>query len=240
MRNFIILLAFILIACGKHESESSGFTATGNLNEGLKDGSTQGLLKTAMDAGELPTFLALIAQGVPVDTRLLDAKNSTLLIYSATKNLPKFTYYLVTNGADLQLTDDDGNTAFQVAESIGSRDRVLMILDPNRQKQAQLELFDAVKKKKVSTILAKLNAGADPNFVDEEAGETPLTQSVLLKKAANVIKILAEWKDPEIGLTATDINFPNRAGVTPFGFAILNNNTDAITILKNLNAKETL
>lgn len=240
MRTLFILTLLVLAACGKHESESSGFTATGNVNEGLQDGSSEGQLKTAMDTGNYAAFLSLITNGALVNTRLPGTKNATLLIYSATKNLPKFAYFLIQNGADITLVDDDGKTAYEVAEHIGGRDRILMLIDPNRQKQAQLELWDAVKKKKVTTIIAKLNEGADPNFIDEDSGQTPLTQAMLLVKAANVIKILAEWRDPDFGTTGTNIDFPNRDGLTPLAFAVLKNNTDAIQILKTLNAKEIL
>lgn len=240
MAKLFILIFIIVAACGKHESDSSGYTATGSVSDGLQAGTVEGKLKTSMDTGDIQVFLELIAQGASVDTRLPDTKNATLLIYSAVKNLPKFAHFLILNGADITLANDDGNTAYQMAESIGSRDRILMLIDPNRQKQAQLELWDAVKKKKVATIIAKLKEGADPNFIDEDSGQTPLTQSMLLVKAANVVKTLAEWKDPDFGVTATNVDFPNGEGLTPLAFALLHNNTDAAQILKKLNAKETL
>lgn len=240
MRNLVLLCTLIIVACGNHKSESNGFTATGNVNNGLQDGTVIGQLKTSMDSGNITAFLALLANGAPVDTRLPEAKNATLLIYSASQNLPLFAHYLIQNGADITMVNDDGKTAVQVAENVGGRDRILMLIDPTRQAQAQKELWDAVKKKKIETIRAKLAAGANPNFVDEETGETPLTQTVLLKKAANATTVLSGWTDPGFGITATDINFPNRAGVTPLGFAVQNNNAEVIQVLKNLNAKETL
>lgn len=241
MKALLLISCIIMfVGCGSHESKNEGFTQTGDVNDGLKDGSVQGKLKTAMDTGDISVFLAMIAEGAPVDTRLPNTKNATLLIYTATKNLPKFTHFLVLNGADPTLTDDDGNTAFQIAESIGNRTRILMLLDPERQKQAQADLLDAIKKKKVPTIEELLKSGANPNFIDEATGETPLNKTTLLKKGTHVAKFIAEWKDPEIGITGTDINFPNAAGLTPLAFAITQNNQDVINLLKSLNAKETL
>lgn len=235
-----VFCIIILIGCGSHKSESSGFTQNGDVSNGLKADTVEGKLKTAMDTVDFPTFSALLMDGASVDTRLPNSKNATLLIYSAIKNLPKFTHALMEAGADITLVDDSGKTAFQSAEEIGNRDRILMLLDPARQAQAQADLLVAIAKKKVPTIEELLKAGADPNFIEESSGETPLTKAILLKKGTHIVKFIAEWKDKEIGVSGTNIDFPNRNGQTPLAFAIAQDNKEVIEVLKSLNAKETL
>lgn len=241
MQKLIFGLCIIMLfGCGSHKSENFGFTQNGDVSNGLKADTVEGKLKTAMDTVDFPTFSKLLAEGASPDLRLPNTKNATLLIYSAVKNLPKFAHTLIQAGADNTLVDDDNKTAFQHAEEIGNRDRILMLIDPERQKQAQIDLLDAIKKKKVPTIEQLLKAGANPNFIEEESGETPLTKAVLLKKGTHVVKFIAEWTDSDVGVSGTDINFPNRAGQTPLGFAVLQNNTEVVQVLKSLNAKESL
>lgn len=234
------VLSLNLISCGSHKSVNKGFTQNSASNSGLKADTLEGEIKTAMDTGDYALFLSLMSKNVDVNSRIPGSQGATLLIYASLKNLPKFSYHLIQLGADAALTDDKGETAFSVAESVGNRDRILMLLDPERQKAAQQELMTAVARKKIQTIESLLKAGADPNFYDEQSGETPLTLAVTVKKAANVVKFVAEWKDPELGISATDINFANREGYTPLGYAIFLQNNDVINVLKSLNAKETL
>jgi ankyrin repeat protein len=235
---FAVIISFLFISCGQHESSNYGFSANGDISDGLKASTIPGKLKTAMDTGDKEEFVKLMTDDVDVNTRLPDTKNATLLIYSAIKNVPLITHFLINRGADIALTDDDGKTAFERAEEIGNRERILMLIDSDRQKEAQMALMEAVIRKKVQTIEDLLVAGTDPNFIDEETGETPLTRSVLLKKGTHVTKFIAEWKDPGFDVSATDIDFPNREGFTPLGYAIEKNITDVIDVLKSLNAKE--
>ena len=56
----------------------------------------------------------------------------------------------------------------------------------------------------------------------------------------HITKFIAEWKDPQLGISATDIDFPNREGLTPLGFALAHDVKDVADVLKSLNAKESL
>lgn len=238
--KLLFLILLIVTACGKHTSENFGYMSNGDVSENIKATTLSGKIKTSMDTNNFEDFKSLLQQSGDINLRLPDTENATPLIYSAVKDLPLFANYLVKQGADLKLLDDNGKTAEQRALDTGGRERILLILDPSRQQQMQGELFIAVSKKKVLTISELLKAGVDPNFVDTETGETPLTKSITLKKAANVAKALVDWKDPGFGVTNTDINFPNQQGFTPLAYAIEKKNTDIIELLKALNAKETL
>ncbi len=240
--KFLSVVLFVsgIVGCGSHESTSVGFTQNSGSSDGLKAGTLDGQIKTSMDTGDFALFTNLMASGQDVNTRLPDTGGATLLIYSSLKNLPKFTYYLLAQNADPYLTNEEGQTAFAVAEAVGNRTRILMLLDPERQKAAQVEVMDAVKRKKVPTIDSLLKAGLDPNFIDEETGETPLTRAITVNKATHVVEFIAKWGDPELGISATDINFPNREGLTPLAYAISLNKEDIVTVLRSLNARETL
>lgn len=230
----------IVCACGVHESTGFGFTQNNATNDQVKAVTIEGKIKTAMDTADYNSFISLMSEEVSINLRLPETGDATMLIYSAYKDLPQFTYYLLKQNADKELVDENGLTALDVAQKTGGRLRVQTLLDPDRQKTGQIQMMDAVKKKKVKTLEDLLVAGIDPNFIDEETGETPLTRSILVKKAGNVVGMLSQWSDPGFGISKIDINFPNRENYTPLGYAILNNNEDAIRILKALNAKETL
>ncbi len=237
--SLIVILLSIFVGCGSHKSENFGYVSNNDVNEVVDDKSLGGQIKLSMDSGDIDSFKNLITLS-NLNVRLPESNNATPLIYAAIKNLSPYAYHLIKLGAVTDLKDDANKTALDHALEIWGQGRIIMLLDPQIQMQGQKELMTAVKRKRVPSIEKLLNDGIDPNFIDEESGETPLTQSVLLVKGAHVTGFLANWKDVSLGISTTDINFPNSKGQTPLGFAIENNNREVIDLLRSLNAKEQL
>lgn len=239
MKLFIIfLLSPLLIHCGYHSSSHESYLQKNEQTTNLKDESAPGRIKQAMNEGDLKSFIKWIDK-VDINLRLPETHNATPLIYSALKNLPQFANFLIEQGANTELTDDEGDTALQKALKVWGTGRIIMLLDPSVQTQLQQDLFKFVKRKSVDKIRELLASGVDPNFIDEDSGETPLTQSFLLKNANHVILFLLEWDDSDFNITATQWNYANRNGETPWDLAVKTNNQPIIDKLKELITKET-
>lgn len=259
MQKLIFSLCIIILSgCGAHKSENFGFTQTGDLNNGLKDTTDVGQLKTAMDENKFEMFQKLISEGADVNARVPNSKNATLLIYSAIKDLPQFAFFLLNNKADSALADDDKKTATDHARQ-NERWRILLLLDSEEQQLQAMDLLKMIEAKRNNKVSELLQRGVNPNFIDPVTGETPLTKAILeignkvgsnpaaqaksVVKSIEVAKTIISWTDAQLGISGTDINLPNQSGFTPLGYGISKNNEDnkeILALLKSLNAKETL
>ncbi len=236
---FYFLLTLLIVHCGSHKSENYGFISNSDVNEVVQDKSDGGKIKTLMDKNDLLAFKKLITSK-NIDEPLPETNGATPLIYASLKNLAPFAFFLLNQGANVDIKDNEGQTAAEKAREIWGEGRIIMLLDPQLQEQGRIDFFTAVSRKRVPTIEKLLNDGVDPNFIDEDSGETPLTRSISLVKGNHITRFLATWKDETLGISGTDINLPNREGKTPLTVARENNNQEAIDLLKSLNAEETL
>lgn len=222
-----------LIACGKHETQNFGFTNNKTASQGSQPTTVDDFLMLYIDTSDRTGFEKTLDEGADINLVLKNGR--PLLVHATVSNNPLFVSILVRRGADLTLADGAGKTALQHALEL-KKNRIVMILDPTQQQIKQQELFQAITDEDVDAVDRGLKAGADPNFV-HESGETPLTQSIQIK-AIGVFRTVARWQDPELGVTGTDVNLPNAAGVTPLKLATEKNYKNFITDLKKLNAVE--
>lgn len=232
MKKFLFILFLAAAACGKHESQSSGYTKPNETKTGLDCADPAACMKEAIDTENRAEFEKILAGSGP---DLVVEHGQTLVIYATKKNVPVFVFILVGKGANLELKDEEGFTAMDYAVK-GELVRIQLLLNPAQQAQMQKDLMAAVEANKVSTVSSLLKNGADPNFVGD-SGETPLTTAIT-KKSKGIFNLLAKWKDPGFQLTRTNLNLANTAGFTPLQLAEQKGLPDYMETLKEEMNKE--
>ncbi|MBY0385581.1 ankyrin repeat domain-containing protein [bacterium] len=220
MRLLILLLTILtMMACGKHQSTSYGFSNTGNEKQGAKAGTVEELLELAILNGEEKTFTDNLEKLTDINFRLKDGR--TFLIQAARNKKALFVYRLLQKGADKILADDFQKTAFDY--SVANDDKkTQFLLDENQFPKIQEEMWAALQLLQSSkNVMNAIKAGADPNLFNEQ-GETALT--FLIKnlnfsdkknKAPMIFEDVIEWKDVLLNLTTTKASLPNSLGETP-------------------------
>ena len=117
--------------------------------------------------------------------------------------------------ADLNIIDNDGNTALIMASANGHDHIVDLLLnagaDPNlKDDDGNTPLIIASQEGHTEIVKLLLDSGADPNLKDD-AGNTPLIEA-LVEEYIDIVKLLLDsGADPNIG----DIN-----GQTPYDIAL--------------------
>jgi hypothetical protein len=218
MLRWILFCWFLLlIACGKHTSESFGFTNNSNTKQGSQANSPEELLMKAIAEGDETLFSKTLTEE-NLNLRLRDGR--TPLIQSVISDKPQFVLTLVQKGADILLVDQLQKTALDYARELG-RTRIELLLDANKSLQLEMEFLSLVLKGATSGVKTALENGVNPNFLNAD-GETPLTLALKQFVSENkpsfilVAIAIAEWSDEAFKLTATDIHLANALGETPF------------------------
>ena len=188
-------------------------------NARLKDGRTG--LMVAARLGKTERIAFLIAKGADVNAR--DQTGATaLMIASAVRweeESVKMMKALISNGANLNLTDNKGRTAADRAAEAGYIDRAKLLIAsgakmpdlPGFLKRAQnYALWHAIAGGEVSVAKSLLEQGTDPNFRDD-LGETLLTIAAHEQYSAEKVILLLDH--------GASVDLTDGAGDTPLMIA---------------------
>ena len=143
--------------------------------------------------------------------------------------------FLLSNGANPDITDLSGFTALHSAVMEGRLEIARLLIDagsnPNATgKNGFTVLHFAVMANSKNLQLAKLliDAGADVNAIDNSA-QTPLYNAVLYDDKEMVELLISN---------GANINAKDKDGDTPLGIAVLNDKTEIVELLRKHGAKE--
>lgn len=229
----IFLFIIFLSACGKHNSTSYGFTEEKNIKSGEKPKTKLEELKIAIQTSNVEDFDRILLEEINLNDQLLDGKTPLILSIIVGNNY--FAYRLIVDKkVDIQVPDSQNKKAIDYAVEY-ERKRILILLDTTKITEYQSEMYQYVISEDVEKLYDLLKNGIDPNFIIN--GESPLTLSII-NKSTSIFKTLVRWRDEELKISATNINFPNSQGVKPLKLAKDLNNKNFVKILKDLGAEE--
>lgn len=207
----VILFSLLIMGCNQNtkpeedtgyiETESSDETFVeetkpSDINEQIGDSEvvefmgTQELvepaaLPLAAQSQDMETVKALIEEGV--DINQTDASGATALHWAANKGDYEMALYLIENGGDPKIEDDDfGATPLNWAAFDGSLDIVMLLIDNGADINTQniwgnTPLHNAITQNNIDMVGYLIGQGADTDIMNNN-GETPL---VLAQSLAN-------------------------------------------------------
>lgn len=232
----LIGLLGLASACGKHEIENYGYTRQVNAASEEQATTWQDRFEQIVNQNKTEDFNLLLNEEADYNALLKNGR--TPLIHAVISGTPMFVYLLLQKNVDPTLLDDQGKTAEDYAIEL-QKDRVALMLNPDKQKDFQIQLFNSILNDGDNVSIEVKNyleAGTNPNFIDEQTGETPLTQAIKVKSIA--VTSIIRWTDPDFGLTPTNINMPNAQNEKPLAVALKINFKKAAKALQDLAAEE--
>lgn len=236
-RLSILFVAVFCIHCGKHDIENFGYVRQVNAAGGEAAVNWSDRFEEAVNQNKEDEFKNLLEEDEARFNALL--KNGrTPLIHTVISGSNFFIYLLLQKDVDINQADAQGKTALDYAIEM-QKDRAQLMLNSDLQIQFQGTLFLKIAEDSDDVAIEVkrfLESGTDPNFIDTETGETPLTMAI--KKKSLAVTTLIRWTDPELGLTPVDINLPNIEDKKPLTIALEINFRRAISALQALSAEE--
>ncbi|MCO5113950.1 MAG: ankyrin repeat domain-containing protein [Bdellovibrionaceae bacterium] len=236
-RFSILLVAVSCIHCGKHDIENFGYVRQVNAAGGEAAVNWPDRFEEAVNQNKDDEFKNLLEED-EAQFNVLLKNGRTPLIHSVISGSNYFIYLLLQKDVDIDQTDTQGKTALDYAVEM-QKDRAQLMLNPDLQIQFQSVLFLKIIEDSddvASEVKRLLESGTDPNYMDTDMGETPLTMAI--KKKSLAVTTLIRWTDPELGLTPVDINLPNMEDKKPLTIALETNFRRAILALQALSAEE--
>jgi uncharacterized protein len=156
-RNFVIIVIMILLTV----------LLTGCVKTQQVDPVVDQRLAMAVQNNDLETLHLLVQSGVAVNATTPD-RAATVLMMAVRTGIPELVKFLLENGADVNITNRDGETALFFAVYHGRADLVNMLLD-----------------KGASVYARRSKVGVTPLHVAAARGDTEIVK-VLLAKGADV------------------------------------------------------
>jgi ankyrin repeat protein len=156
-------------------------------------------LLNAIENSDVPTAKELIPK---IDVQFKDETGNTFLMFAARNRMPETMRQLISAGADVNATDEHGETALMIACSTSSYSD-LAVVDVLLEAKAKVDavddggstamhrLLNGYRNETLPYVKKLLEAGADPNFI---AGEQwPYIFSVVINGNIGLAEILIQY-----------------------------------------------
>ena len=154
-------------------------------------------LVVAITKGYLKIAEMLIQAGARLDTDV-DANKNTILHYAAYKGHFNSVKLLISAGADLNLKNNQGQTALDFARQFGKTEIVKLILEQNNKDN---KLLESIESENLELVKQLLESGANVNCYDKQK-TTPLISAAFKGNA----KIAKMFIDAGANVNAKDLN----------------------------------
>ncbi len=197
------------------------------------------VLHLAADAGNLPMVQILVeklkAQGLSLDQTL--TLGETALFLAAHRGHVKVVHFLLSNGADINASNEAQETPLYIAAFQCCVEVVQRLLEqPNvninqSDKENRTPLYIAAYKGCLSIVNLLLDNGADPNLVKSVDERSPLIHAALHGHLEIVISLLDK---------GANINKADRQGTTPLIAATIRHHTKVVEVLMQRGADTTM
>jgi len=211
LRSLKLFSFWILCSCGQHVSRSHFLDPSAQPTPNdtpsppqISDPIEQ--MAFAIRDEKIDEVRLLLENGMSPDTKLPNGR--PLLHEAIVWQRKEILKLLVERNADRNALDQNGQTAFDVAEDFPE---LLNILRPEIIIELKQKVFAAVTNNKHADHKVLLSEGADPNW-DFENGHSVLTMAIELK-FENIVRVLL---NPEL---LTDVNKANQNGEKPLALA---------------------
>lgn len=162
-----------------------------------------------------------------IDERFYDENNDTLLLYSISDESSNIYSFLLKNGANISLLNDEGENVLHAVVFSGDNERLEKIiteytLDIDHQsKDGATPLLLAISLEKIEIAISLIKYGANVNLADNN-GISPLHLASQLQDL-NFVKILLN--------NGADLFLKTDNGNLPMALAVNSNNTEVIKLL---------
>lgn len=198
------------------------------------------LINASRNNNSFSVFEKLIPAGADTNATCAGEKSALMFLSAHAKpdNNPqeqiKKASYLIKNGANINATDNEGNTALMYA--VGNQADNTFILNlinakaelNAANKMQETPLWIAVRQEKApQTLKLLLEYGADPNLTDAK-GETPLWYQLRTNGNEQITRVLLRG--------GADATITNAAGDTPLWYAI--NKGYSISLIESIIASK--
>jgi ankyrin repeat protein len=145
-----------------------------------------------------PTGARLVEQH-PTIINAKDSKGDTALIIAIARSDPKWTAYLLNNGADPNVGGAGGDTPLIAAARVGFEDAVDWLIDMRAKVDAtnrmgETPLIVAVQKRDRAMVKRLLEAGADPDHTDSAAGYSARDYANRDSRSRDIQKLISDKK----------------------------------------------
>lgn len=178
----------------------------------------------------------LVANGASLDIINEELGDVSLLQIAAYFDVPESSLsWTISQFDNLDIVDEEGNTALMYAAEQSSAERVQIFIDSGASINAQnidgsTPLHQAIDFRNVDAVKVLVNSGADLNIQDDH-GYTPLHHAVLAR-SEETVKILID--------AGSDIDIKDNSGHTPVLLAELLNISELITSHKAIKIDDVL
>lgn len=145
------------------------------------------------DIGKANTLLSEPGAAI-IDTRDSDTGEGALHIVIKRRDLP-WLNYLLSKGANPNLTDGEGNTPLTLAAAQGFSDAISSLIsykaDVNgRNRAGETPLIKAVQALNLPVVRQLLAAGAKPDLADHVAGYSAIDYAERNRRASSILRLL--------------------------------------------------
>jgi len=192
-------------------------------------------LIAAAERGETLVVRRLLAEGVGVNIR--DGRGRTALLAATQRNHVDVARLLINEGADVNAKDFVQDTPFLVAGADGRAEilKLMLVAEPDLKSVNRFggtALIPACHRGHVEAVKLLLTTAIDKDHVNH-LGLTALMEAVVLgdggPKHTEIVRLLVA--------AGTNVNVPDRDGVTPLGHARQRGYADMVRILEAAGAK---
>ena len=222
----------LTIACAKRYTDDINVLLEAEADPNIADDSgATCLMHAVFKDGSKDMLHAIIDHGADVDAT--SKENCIALMIACGKNSVGAIYVLLESGADINITDIDGDTCLMHAVVGNCSKEVLQAIidhgaDVNAtNKENHTALMSACQLSDACAITVLLGSGADPNTADDN-GDTCLHVGILKNLNKEVIQTIIDH--------GANVDAINKLNVTPLMVASNKGNADAINLLLNARA----
>ena len=158
-----------------HDSVVKTFLENGldvNIIDGADTKWTALIIAAYMD--KISCLQILLENGADPDIKG-EKKGQTALMYAAQTNYPDILAELLVKNADMNILNNDGNSAIQIAQENNSQDAAKLLEAWGNQEAMSQEMMTAARQGKGRLVSCFLRAGADLQATDDEEGRKGLS-----------------------------------------------------------------